>query len=141
MCVRIYLILMCCLSIWSCSGPSEKFYKFRFENASGQRVAIVMDDVDNIFPDSLVLQPGERYEWANMAQDGGFYPLRIKNNGHILVYFGDDVKVMYTDQQGRSPSNNENYVLSKIGKSLYLGVYTFTIADYEAALDSNGVVK
>ena len=48
---------------------------------------------------------------------------------------------MYTDQQGRSPSNNENNVLSKIGKSLYLGVYTFTIADYEAALDSNGVVK
>lgn len=134
---NIFIKTVCCLFIIGCSCPPEKTYHFRFANASGQRVAIVMDEIDDILPDSLVLQPEGSYEWTNMAQDGGFYPLRIKGNGEIKVYFGDSTKIVYSEGQGRSPSRYSNFVLSETSKYLYLGVYTFTVADYEAAIALN----
>lgn len=134
-----YAIAFVCSLLVGCTCGDEKQYKYQFRNESGQRVAVVLDESDKALPDSLVIGPDETYEWVNIAQQNGFFPLRPRRE--IKVYYGDNVKAVFMPEDARSPEHVDNYTLHKIRKGFYLAVYTFTVGDYEEALHSGTARK
>lgn len=124
-------ILFCVLFLAGCTCGDEKQYRYQFSNESGLRVSIVMDELDKALPDSLVIAAGESYEWENLAQRDGFFPLRVLQG--IKVYFGDDTMIAYSPADPRSPENYYNFVLTQIRGNYYLATYTITTKDYENA--------
>lgn len=129
-----YIFVMICLLLAGCTCGGEKTYKYQFRNESGQRVAVVMDEIDNVLPDSLVIGSGETYEWVNNVNRVDFFPLYSFDG--IKVYYGDHVRTLLTPADERSPLHFANYEIHELEAYYYLAVYTFTVLDYENALNN-----
>lgn len=107
---------------------------YAFVNNSGVEVAIVPKGTGALIPDSLVLQDGGSYFWS--VNDP--YPIN-KNNDPVCVYFDKTVASYYEGYPGtpRDPRHAGQYTGSIVKDGLKYNVYTFTVEDYQWALEQN----
>ncbi len=94
---KISAVIFLLLSTWAfagcdlegCSGePEPDVYKLI--NGSGQKIAIAVDDREEVFPDSLVLFDGESYQW--IAPYTYAPPFDIRKN-KFYIYFNDAILI------------------------------------------------
>lgn len=130
-----YALVSICLLLAGCTCGGRKQYEYRFRNESGRRVAVVVDELDDVLPDSLVIGSGETYDWGNNVQRYGFFPLRTLKE--IKVYYGDHVQTVLTPADERSPLHLANYAIHPLDEYYFRAVYTFTVQDYENALNES----
>lgn len=134
---KIAFLFICTLFLGACEEKPHKIVEhtiaYAFMNKSGVKVAIVPKGTFSNIPDSLVLENEEPYFWS--VHDSG--PIS-KIYDPIYIYFDEKYVVRYFDYPGtaRDPRRS-SYTDELIKDGLSYYTYTFTVEDYQRALELN----
>ena len=110
-----------------CIGDEPRPDNFKLVNMSGQKITIVLHDVFQVFPDSLILLTDESYEWTS---DVSGEPFKTRKST-FHIYFNDNIVIPGFDfPKDRNIYYYQSYLLLD-----YVYTFTFTEADYLYALE------
>lgn len=134
------------LSVLSCKKQEpdvviEYLYHYAMVNESGVKIAIVPKGDRAYIPDSLVLENGETYMWS--LHPNATWIISSDPLTPVKVYFNETVVISYTGfpeltpPAFRDPRFWQSYNYKLLNDDIEAHVYTFTVKDYQQAVEQN----
>lgn len=137
---KITLAFICTLFLFGCEEEPHDIVEkttilYAFFNKSGVQVAVVPKGKSPNIPDSLVLENEAFHLWSINIP----YVLSEYYDDPVKIYFNETVVINYNGfpRDVRDPRESNQYFDELIMDGFNYNTYTFTVEDYQRAVEQN----